>query len=124
MPVLATLALKLNASAYRSTLFRFKRMREYDKHIVFKLNNKLAKQIARLAKHNRVALLEFNSFENNAAMYCDVEVFKLCNQFEPLNDIEQMVYLMDMLEITCFDLFNLVFEDDPDDLHDLCNRRY
>ena len=122
IPKAAKLALKLNASLYRNSLF--KRMREYDKNVIFRLNKQLAKQTVRLAKHKRAEILDYDLFYNNAAMYFDAESRKLCNQFEPLNDIEQMIYLTDMLETICFDLFQVVFEDDPDSLHDLCKRRY
>ena len=122
IPKAAKLALSLNASLYRNSLF--KRMREYDKNVIFRLNKQLAKQLLILSKHKRVALLEFNEFENNAYMYYDTESSKLCNQSEPFNDVEQMVYLMDMLQATCYDLFQVVFECDPDSLRDLCKRRY
>jgi len=122
IPKAAKLALSLNASLYRNSLF--KRMREYDKNVIFRLNKQLAKQTVRLAKHKRAEILDYDLFYNNAAMYFDAESSKLCNQFEPLNDIEQMIYLTDMLETICFDLFQVVFEDDPDSLHDLCKRRY
>jgi len=122
IPKAAKLALSLNASLYRNSLF--KRMREYDKNVIFRLNKQLAKQTVRLAKHKRAEILDYDLFYNNAAMYFDAESRKLCNQFEPLNDIEQMIYLTDMLETICFDLFQIVFECDPDSLHDLCKRRY